>query len=156
MQHPWSRLTTHKHSIGFQGSQKKQWKWKGSMTTYSKEHFQACTIDTPCLYKKNVKQKIKISIDQEILSLWTNHITDPTFQWHFLTILNLEQFSNNMEKCNVQSTKRWNRTAAYPIQLSNKLIMFVIYYDNTFYKNVNYVILLAKWYIHRQVYLKPI
>ncbi len=32
--------------------------------------------------------------------------------------------------------------------------MFEIYYDNTFYKNVNYVILLAKWYIHRQVYLK--
>ncbi len=32
--------------------------------------------------------------------------------------------------------------------------MFGIYYDNTFYKNVNYVILLAKWYIHRQVYLK--
>ncbi len=48
-----------------------------------------------------------------------------------------------------------SRTATYPIQLSNKLIMFGIYHDNTFYKNVNYVILLAKWYIHRQVYLKP-
>ncbi len=47
----------------------------------------------------------------------------------------------------------WNRTATYPIQLSNKLIMFGIYYDKTFYKNVNYVILLAKWYIHRQVYI---
>ncbi len=35
----------------------------------------------------------------------------------------------------------WNRTATYPIQLNNKLIMFGIYYDNTFYKNVNYVIL---------------
>ncbi len=32
--------------------------------------------------------------------------------------------------------------------------MFGIYYDNTFYKNVNYVFLLAKWYIHREVYLK--
>ncbi len=47
----------------------------------------------------------------------------------------------------------WNRTSTYQIQLSNKLIMFGIYYDDTFYKNVNYVILLAKWYIHRQVYL---
>ncbi len=28
------------------------------------------------------------------------------------------------------------------------------YYDNKFYKNVNYVILVAKWYMHRQVYLK--
>ncbi len=32
--------------------------------------------------------------------------------------------------------------------------MFGIYYDNTFYKNVNYVIRLSKWYMHRQVYLK--
>ncbi len=48
----------------------------------------------------------------------------------------------------------WIRTATYPIQLSNKLIIFGIYYDNTFYKNVKYLILLAKWYIHRQVYLK--
>ncbi len=32
--------------------------------------------------------------------------------------------------------------------------MFGIYYDNMYYKNVSYVILLAKWYIHRQVYLK--
>ncbi len=45
----------------------------------------------------------------------------------------------------------WNRIATYQIQLSNKLIMFGIYYDNTFYKNFNYVIRLAKWYIHRQV-----
>ncbi len=48
----------------------------------------------------------------------------------------------------------WNRTATYTIQLSNKLIMFGIYYDNTFHKNVNYVIFLAKWYIHMEVYLK--
>ncbi len=34
-------------------------------------------------------------------------------------------------------------------------MMFEIYYDYTFYKNVYYVILLAKWYIHRQeVYMK--
>ncbi len=32
--------------------------------------------------------------------------------------------------------------------------MFGVYYDNTFYKNLNYVILLGKWYIHGQVYLK--
>ncbi len=37
----------------------------------------------------------------------------------------------------------WNRTGPYQIQLSTKL-MFGIYY-----KNVHYVILLAKWYIHR-------
>ncbi len=48
----------------------------------------------------------------------------------------------------------WNRTAKYSIQLSSKLIMFGIYYDNTFYKIVNYIIILAKWYIHRQVYWK--
>ncbi len=48
----------------------------------------------------------------------------------------------------------WNRIATYPIQLSNKLIMFGIYYNNRFYKNVNYVIHLAKCYIHRHVYLE--
>ncbi len=51
--------------------------------------------------------------------------------------------------------ENWQNIATtYPIQLSNKLIIFGIYYDNTFYKNVNYVIFLAKQYICRQVYLK--
>ncbi len=66
---------------------------------------------------------------------------------HFIECSGLNNFWNVFENC-------WNRTATYPIQLSNKLTMFGIYYDNTFYKNVNYVILLAKWYIHRQVYFK--
>ncbi len=66
---------------------------------------------------------------------------------HFIECSGLNKFWNVFENW-------WNRTATYPIQLSNKLKMFGIYYDNTFYKNINYVILLAKWYIHRQVYLK--
>ncbi len=66
---------------------------------------------------------------------------------YFIECCGLNNFWNVFENW-------WNRTATYPIQLSNKLPMFGIYYDNTFYKNVNYVILLAKLYIHRQVYLK--
>ncbi len=66
---------------------------------------------------------------------------------HFIECSGLNIFWNVFEN-------RWNRTVTYLIQLSNKLIMFGIYYDNTFYKKLNYAILLAKWYIHRQVYLK--
>ncbi len=67
---------------------------------------------------------------------------------HFVECSGMNNFWNEFEIWS-------NRTATYPIQLSNKLlIMFGIYYDKTFYKNFNYVILLAKWYIHRQVYLK--
>ncbi len=55
---------------------------------------------------------------------------------HFIECSGLNNFWNVFENW-------WNRTATYPIELSNKLIMFGIYYDNTFYKNVNYVILLA-------------
>ena len=32
-------------------------------------------------------------------------------------------------------------------------IIFGLYCDNVFYKSVNYIILLAKWYIYNQVYL---
>ncbi len=66
---------------------------------------------------------------------------------HFIEWSGLNNFWNVFENW-------WNRTATYLIQLSNKLIMFGIYYDNTFFKNVNFVILLAKWYIDIQVYLK--
>ncbi len=59
---------------------------------------------------------------------------------HFIECSGLNNFCRVFENW-------WNRTATYLIQLSNKLIMFGIYYDNTFYKNVTYVILLAKWYI---------
>ncbi len=56
---------------------------------------------------------------------------------HFIQCSGLNNILNVFEKW-------WNRAATYQIQLSNKLIMFRIYYDNTFDKNVNYVILLVK------------
>ena len=48
----------------------------------------------------------------------------------------------------------WNRTAEYQIKLNNKHILFGIYHDSKLFKNINYVILLAKWFIHKQVYLE--
>ena len=48
----------------------------------------------------------------------------------------------------------WNRTATYQVKVSSKHIIFGLYYDNNFYKTINYVILLAKWYIYRQSYLE--
>ena len=47
----------------------------------------------------------------------------------------------------------WNQISSHHIKLSDKHILFGIYYDNKFYKNINFVILLAKWYIYNQAYL---
>ena len=45
----------------------------------------------------------------------------------------------------------WNRTADYQISLTKKHIIFGLYYDNTNFSNVNYVILLGKWFIQYQI-----
>lgn len=45
-----------------------------------------------------------------------------------------------------------NRTAKYQIKLTSTEIIFGIYHDNKSYKNMNYVILHAKWC--KQLYLK--
>ena len=47
----------------------------------------------------------------------------------------------------------WNRTATYQIKITDKHVIFGLYYDNNYYKTVNFVILLGKWYIYRQSYL---
>ena len=43
----------------------------------------------------------------------------------------------------------WNNLQGYEITLTSKHIIFGIYYDK-YYSNLNYIILLAKWYINRQ------
>ena len=47
----------------------------------------------------------------------------------------------------------WNRIADYRISLTKKHIIFGLFYDNTNFSNINYVILLGKWYIQCQKYL---
>ena len=46
----------------------------------------------------------------------------------------------------------WNRTADYQVKVTPKHIIFGFYYDNESFSNVNYVLLLAKWYIKCQRY----
>ena len=44
----------------------------------------------------------------------------------------------------------WNRTTGFDIVCTTKHILFGVYYDNVYYSHVNYVLLLAKWFIYRQ------
>ena len=46
----------------------------------------------------------------------------------------------------------WNRTADYQLTLTPKHIIFGFYYDNVGFSNINYVLLLAKWYVKCQRY----
>lgn len=51
-----------------------------------------------------------------------------------------------------QLEKWWNRTAAYGVKITNKHIIFGLYYDNKMFSEINYTILLAKWFIRGQYY----
>jgi len=44
----------------------------------------------------------------------------------------------------------WNDMSETKVILSEKHVMFGIYYDNKFYSNINYIILCSKMYIYRQ------
>ena len=54
----------------------------------------------------------------------------------------------------VSLKKWWNRTAGHEIKLSSKHIIFGFYYDNTEFETINYLVLLAKWYLQKQMYLQ--
>ncbi len=121
------------------------------------EEDNTCIIIKPCYLSHKVKPNHTIYSFWILIRELVNMALSDNHYWkeekvdnmthHFIECSGLNNFWNVFEIW-------WNRTATYPIQLSNKLIMFGIYYDNTFYKKFNYVILLAKWYKHRQVYLK--
>ena len=64
---------------------------------------------------------------------------------HFIECKYLNKFWNSIEKW-------WNRTAEYNIKLTNKHILFGFYYDNHGFETANYVVLLAKWFIQKQLY----
>ena len=44
----------------------------------------------------------------------------------------------------------WNRLAKNKVKITTKHIIFGFYYDKSYFCNINYVIILAKWYIYRQ------
>ena len=48
----------------------------------------------------------------------------------------------------------WNRVSQTQVQLTKKHIIFGIYYDLNYFSTINYVVLLAKWYIYTNIYLK--
>ncbi len=64
---------------------------------------------------------------------------------HFVDCKGLNNFWNSLELW-------WNRTAKYQVKICKKHIIFGLYYDNVFFSSINFVLLLAKSYIYRQVY----
>ena len=64
---------------------------------------------------------------------------------HFTACHGVKQFWLNLEKW-------WNRTSSCQILITNKHIIFGLYYDNLFFKQINYILLLSKWFIHEQLY----
>ena len=47
----------------------------------------------------------------------------------------------------------WNRVAEYKVRLHTRHIIFGMYHDNHHFRTLNYVILLGKWFIRKQLYL---
>ena len=66
---------------------------------------------------------------------------------HFVDCKGLNNFWNSLESW-------WNRTGNYQVKITNKHIIFGFYYDIYSFSSINFVILLAKSYIYRQVYLE--
>ena len=94
----------------------------------------------PCrkwLYKQKV-------IDSQICNQCNENEVDDILH-HFIKCSRLQNFWHSIELW-------WNRKAEYQIVLTNKHIIFGFYYDNANFSNINYIILLAKWYIQSQTY----
>ena len=68
-----------------------------------------------------------------------------TILHHFIECSELRTFWRSLESW-------WNQSSNLKVQLTKKHIIFGIYYDNLEFITVNYVILLAKWYIYTHVY----
>ena len=83
-------------------------------------------------------------VDSPYCPLCNNNTVDDIIH-HFIDCAHLKHFWNSLEKW-------WNRIAGYEIKLTTKHILFGFYYDNIGFEDINYIILLAKWYIQRQVY----
>ena len=66
---------------------------------------------------------------------------------HFIECNDVKNFWQGLEKW-------WNRTSDYEVKFTNKHIIFGLYYNNYEFECVNCVILIAKWYIQKQVYLE--
>ena len=66
---------------------------------------------------------------------------------HFIECNDVKNFWESLEKW-------WNRTADYKVKITNKHIIFGFYYSNYEFECINYVVLIAKWYIQKQIYLE--
>ena len=76
-------------------AREQQWTRKGSVTSYSENHFNMIESDIPNeMTRANVdtiKAKVKNNVSQEFHAMWHNHIKTLVIQGRFLEILSLEQ-----------------------------------------------------------------
>ena len=79
-------------------------------------------------------------------ALCTGNCID-TIQHHFIECSGLNNFWKYLESW-------WNRSSTTQVHLTKKHIIFGVYYDLSHFTAVNYVILLAKWYIYTHTYLE--
>ena len=68
-----------------------------------------------------------------------------TILHHFIECSEVNNFWTSLESW-------WNRSSKLKVQFTKKHIIFGLYYDNSGFCTVNFVILLAKWYIYTHVY----
>ena len=66
---------------------------------------------------------------------------------HFIECIQVKQFWKSLENW-------WNKTGGYKVKLTNKHIIFGFYDDNGQFESINFIILLAKWFIQKQGYLQ--
>ena len=83
-------------------------------------------------------------VDSPLCILCTNNALDDILH-RFVECTKLNDFWLHLEHW-------WNRTGDYKIKLTKKHLIFGFYYDNTGFSNINYVLLLGKWYIQCQIY----
>ena len=62
---------------------------------------------------------------------------------YFCNCIYVANFWNDIENW-------WNENADYMVKICKKHILFGIYYDINEFAAINYIIILAKWYIHKQ------
>ena len=82
-------------------------------------------------------------IDSPLCTLCNDNVIDDIIH-HFIECRKLHNFWSQLENW-------WNRTAEYKISLTKKHIIFGFYYDITTFSNINYVIILGKWFIQCQI-----
>ena len=84
---------------------------------------------------------IKIATSPDCLRCDDHSVDDIVH--YFIECKQLDGFWNRLEQW-------WNHLSTCKIVITPKHVLFGLYYDNEYFAQINYIILLAKWYIYGQ------